>query len=356
MANLTVRIATLAKQLIAGMFKYPPAMQEDIHSWVMGVLLATKLALLKQQADDLSKWIADQEAAWAKRRKSKKKEEALGFVEMRKMSLEDLQREIEDVQRQRQSYAPAKVELHDSIEKVFPMDLSGWPYLPKLKDRLRGKREWKLVQDKGKLPVTIEFKRGPARANWSPIHKKITIYVAPDETRSDGYIPEVEEGIRHELRHYAQALMDDILGGQPGRAGRPPKRMRDPDIKQSLPRERPTLEGIEDMPLPEETKALLMKGMRHLKTLFDRLEKAGITPEDFHNLDDQEFYTQLGTSYELIKKRVSRLPDDQKLEEAKRLMGLHGRSGTEQFFWTLRKNKAKHRKAVNVVLKELGLL
>jgi len=232
------------------------------------------------------------------------------------------------------------IKLWNQSKAKLKTDLSGWKYLPALK------KAGKLNDVLDAYPtITIHIKfqdsvrGGKALGVWFDTKRVLQVAVGREWDN-------VENTIIHELRHYAQYMLQEAFGEG---AGKPSADIRDRGIGQRSEK-KINLRKIER----EYTKWRNVDGLKSLKRLKDK----GISKRmDFHRIDDIEFYTVLGDSIRSIKKRIAQLGEDIPREVitelVKKDVGLIGDDATN-FFAVLKKfNKKKWQKAVNEVIKEV---
>lgn len=154
------------------------------------------------------------------------------------------------------------------VSKKFKVDTTGWRYEQRLKEA-----DPKHVAQANKLfgeirvEMTMRDLRGDAQAVWQASKSLIRVSIGMKE----GFVISIE----HELMHWAQSYLNVALWVEG--FGRPSKSIRTPDTVQH--------------PSSELKKELVKKG---------------IEPDDFHSLDDVEFYPDLTGEILLFKKLLKK--------------------------------------------------
>jgi hypothetical protein len=75
------------------------------------------------------------------------------------------------------------------------------------------------------------------------------------------------------------------------------------------------------------------------------LKSKGVTPKDFHDLDDFEFYTELGDAIEVFNSMYGSVSGKDRLEHAKAFIGVDGPAKAGFFDLLKRVSKGKWQKA-----------
>lgn len=208
--------------------------------------------------------------------------------------------------------------------RKFPIDLSGWKYDEKeIEDRIRAqiRQQAQDILDalpppdpsKGGRPAWMEDmirdlkERATSGVNtWKTITVVInpktsekfsghwqaasrTLTVTMPHTLSSYHLQPVSQTIQHELVHFAQTYLSEMVKGiEPTRAGLPSRRIRTPEYRQEYSPSHPNFN----------------QNSPDVQRLVQQLRQKGldIRQVDFHSLDDVEFYSKLGDDIAQFKR------------------------------------------------------
>lgn len=241
----------------AGVLHPPPALVDDIYRWANAQLAAHRAWHtendLKESRMYLQRALDQAEAAREKgdlEYAKEREERAQWFregIEKEEIRLAALKQEV-------RQYPRVTVKKWNRVKRKFKVNMAGWRYLPKVRDAEPKRRAH---ADNLFGVVTVELVRGDlytdGKAYWRAESSTLRIKIGGD----------LRHIIEHELRHWAQSYMNVILG-KAGEFGRPSKDIRTPDINQWAKGDAARV-----------------------------LRQHGIEPNEFHGLDDVEFYTDL---------------------------------------------------------------
>ena len=211
--------------------------------------------------------------------------------------------------------------------KSFPIDLRGWKYDDKeierrILDRLQASSRDLLKQLgqmpgdqtqawvgelKEKLKRQIETGTNP----WKTINVVITdkpsmnfnghwqamahtLTLSQPSSLADRHLQSISDTLRHELIHFAQTYLSEMVSGLGDtRAGLPSRKIRTPEYRQQMSPRHPNFNSDS----PE-----VQKVVRQL-----RQQGLSLHEVDFHSLDDVEFYTKLADSIADFKRRENQV-------------------------------------------------
>jgi hypothetical protein len=365
----------VAARYQAGLLYPPPAMFRDIYDWVLAVVAATALESRGQkEAPDFSRfdpvlqaaeayranptnwklYVALYEAMWIfghpgqrasvkdfQKLTPEKKESLVQRAERlyeyvqkhiqgnKDFILRNNQKEEAESAQLRQYLLPGVSAMQgDTVEKEFPIDLTGWKYGEEeirkrveeivQRDKARAKkfyeeqsvRQVKPEFEADKRDLLEALKRQMDKAEWDSIRvvlnraglkgvkaywqagqRKIVIEI-PYDSRPDT-LTDLASTLRHEMQHFSQSYLAYTLDRFEG-PGLPSRDIRNPEYKQWMSPSHPSYR-------PEEPDT---------KKLYQKLKEEGISPErvNFHDLDDIEFYTELVDAIDEFKKLLSYAP------------------------------------------------
>jgi len=343
----------VASLLTGGLFQAPPKMLEDITAWAESKVAANNAAVALHMIDKVQHSIAVSERAI----------EILTVNENNDYTPEEVERGLERANKQlsvfRESLSEYEQEVKEEKAKVtfprvqlkqwtrtsrnFKLNLAGWKYLPVVKET-EGSQE--RIRDLFADPIKVtlvEKRRGDAAAYWKS--GKILVVMGGAWKAS----------IKHELIHMGQDLLKVALGQfrEKQTVGRPSLDIQQPHITQHYESyadfRRSLLWGKGAKFLKKKLKSLGVKTVEDLgpyaADFAKDLKKQGITVEDFHSLDDIEFYTELSDAVEWFKRQG--FPDEMPLNER-----IKKYLNNNMFFRALAKgSKGKWKKAVKEFMK-----
>jgi len=279
--NREVRIAqriyedTLTRRVLAGLPEPPPAMVDEIYRWAKAQEGANDAAAARNSLGVIRENVED----WRRSLERKQREDPLGVVDSGEKAVEYLQRMLDFSQEAleeteemlRRGLADAKLFPGVKIRKwrrtkrKFKANTTGWKYNKLLAN---ADPTWLRMADNLIGVITVELTQGSlqgsAKAYWKTTTATLRIATGGD----------LKSVIKHELMHWAQAYMRLALKQES--FGKPSRKIRTPEIKQG-----PT------------------------KELKRELKRRGIEPDEIHDLDDVEFYTELVDAVDEFKRKLS---------------------------------------------------
>jgi len=308
----------------AGIIQPPPAMVDEMSRWSKAKIGVNKVLDAQGVIQNLQMLIDA----------NRQRKDEGGDEESRKQSERWMSEYVEDIERQKErikrwiphikSYPGVRIDRKKwrRTSKKFKADLKGWRYLPRVKQATPERRQY---ADKLFGVVTVELVEGDiqgnAKAYWKSGSSVLRISVGMNDDLHDIF--------KHELRHWAQSYMNVIIGKNEA-FGRPSRKIRTPDINQWARGEAARI-----------------------------LKNHGIKPDEFHSLDDVEFYTDLADAiidFEKKAKHVVSLepdfPDERAFFDEFVGMGRHGDEYMNHFFKALKRHsRGKWQKAVKELAK-----
>lgn len=317
---------------VAGLVEPPPAMVEAISNWAEAMYSLHMTDVLSKYAEHLKEMMKMyQDGINNPVDKSLMDDPSQAMTpEYFKDNLDKAQKEYDRARTdadnyllRAKSYPGLKMQRWKRAIKKFRVDATGWRYKSVLD---RAKPESLALADKFFGMVNVELTtgdlQGKSKAYWMGSKSLIRISVGEN----------IRDEVEHELTHWAQSYLDIAL--KIPDFGRPPRDIRTPQIKQAP------------------------KG--DLKKI---LTKQGINPDEFHSLDDIEFYTDLAGEIRWFKSLCHKFDINaiygSKKEMLKVFVGIsEPPSGLDKvmsrFFITLKKHApGKWKKAVNELAKEV---
>ena len=101
----------------------------------------------------------------------------------------------------------------------------------------------------------------------------------------------MKQSIEHELVHWAQAFLKIALESE---FGLPSKKIRTPEVDQDM----------------ETSVRRMTRWTDKQMALFKELKRKGIRPDQFHDLDDVEFFAELNGAYERLEQALANSVDN----------------------------------------------
>jgi hypothetical protein len=215
----------IAKGLVGGIVQPPPVMVDTIYRWANAQIAAYQAENVQYNIEESKRYmeLAEQKA------KQYRAEGNIEDAEEREHRAEQFREEIEKQEKVLagrleivQSFPRVQVKKWNRIKRKFKMDLTGWRYLPKVRE---APSERKTYAENYYGVITVELVKGDLKVNviayWDASSATIRIRTGWDLQRS----------IEHELGHWSQSYMNIILG-KADVFGRPSKDIQTPDVKQ----------------------------------------------------------------------------------------------------------------------------
>jgi len=277
----------ISRRVTAGLFEPPPKMVDDIVAWIFALVAYNERFDIENLIDAYEEvdWSVvdakDEDQLWESGL-------TLGAIKMimemgPKAYIRKLERHAQKLKKIiAASPKPVKY-FSRKWQLSFKVDLTGWKYLPRVKQA--GPEALKLAKrnyPSVKVNAVIDILEG---ASWSPMSAKLEVGIWRLQKATSEYRRELRSTVKHEMRHFSQDFLSLIVGAEE-KVGLPSRKTRTPEVEQSLARE--TKYGLPD----------------YVKRVIKKLEKQGITKDIFHDLDDAEFYTELGDVIEDIAKNL----------------------------------------------------
>ena len=265
-------ILKVSRALTAGVVLPPPVTVEEVYRWSLAQIAAYQTENNLYNINLSKEFMA---RAIEQARESREKIEKLTaeglppdrmtleveYAEEREHRAEQFREEIEkrealleDQMKVVKSFPRVKVKKWNRVKRKFKINMQGWRYRSKVMQAPDKRRDY---ANNLFGTITVELVNGDlktkGKAYWSANTATLKIKTGGDLH----YI------IEHELRHWVQSYMN-VLIGKHHEFGRPSRKIKTPDISQWA------------------------KGPAARK-----LKQKGIMPDEFHSLDDVEFYTDL---------------------------------------------------------------
>jgi hypothetical protein len=296
MNEISRELLKIARCLTGGLFEPPPVMVRDITKWA----LKEKKRFKAEDAfdvwqDRLKKSLEDIEIEKTKIKNFENKIKSGESKWQRRLDIarDNLEDELDHYQNLKRNKPKRVGKSRYSVTEYFPIDLKGWKYTDV--------GDFSFYDGRRSIKVTLYNEYSKEKSgNFDMRTWHMGVWTLG---RSDG---EVKRTVKHELTHFAQSLLEDIVGTP---VGRPSKKIQTPTIKQK----------------PGE--------INHL-----------------HSLDDIEFYTKLQGSIDYFLE-IHRGQSSQ--SDIKRFVGLTGNNADKFFSDLKRHSRPKWHKAIKEFYKEV---
>jgi len=246
----------VVRRVVAGLPEAPPATVEYIYRWANAQMAAHR-AWHQNDVVNATKIDIKKHEQGLKEAHENNDEEQIDYeIERLETFREHLKHDedrLEELIQETKSFPRVKVKKWNRVARKFKMDTRGWKY----QSLLKGADQKRLDYANNLWGViTVELVRGnlqtKSNAYWKPSTASLKIQAGS----------RLKKAIKHELIHWAQSYLNIALWIKD--FGRPSKEIQTPEIQQH----------------PSDS-------------LKRQLKKRGIKPDEFHGLDDIEFYTDL---------------------------------------------------------------
>jgi len=300
------------------MIQPPPKMVDQIYRWARAQMAAGR-AVGDMNTIEATKQDIQRHVQLLKEAYQNNDEEAIEYETDRLVTLEGYLKhdedKLEETLKEVKLFPRVRVKRWNRVKRLFKVDMRGWKYQSLLRNA-----EQKNIDYANELwgKITVELVKGDinrkAKAYWRASTATLRIKTGGD----------LRHVIEHELVHWAQSYLNIALWIKG--FGRPSKKIQTPEYEQH-------------MKVPAQ--------------LSRKLGEMGLEEGAIHDLDDVEFYTELGDAYDhflgLIKEPA--LAGISTAEVLKRYVGFKGKP-QNLFFQRLKSGAPdKWKKAVKEITK-----
>jgi len=331
----------VASKFFGSTLEVPSEMFDEMTRWVSSKIAADRYAYALESFEKKQEWIKEIEDDLRKY-PDDDHSSSMRYLERYQRESEILERELSETMTVAKSYPSIRLRSWTKAKRVFRIDLSGLSYAKKLsKNEIQ--RGLDVFPSVTLVLANKSRKSGKAVGVWRETSSTINLTLSSKK----GW----RTILRHELQHFVQSFMNQAL--RIDHFGLPSE--RNIGLSQNHHSFRDVEKG---MLFPGYEKIKKMLGVKslaelrpYLEGLSSDLKSKGVTVKDFHDLDDVEFYTELGDSINKFEREYSGLSREYRSEALKRYVGFSGTPESPFFEVLFRGSRGKWKKAVKEITK-----